>query len=56
MASEEMGGTALEDRSDMGMMCSLETLGATVAFLGAGRELISQRLEPPLIADDYTAR
>jgi len=24
MVSEEMGGTALEDRSDMGMMCSLE--------------------------------
>ena len=56
MAFEEMGGTALEDRSDMGMMCSLETLGATVAFLGAGRELISQWLEPPLVADDYTAR
>ena len=57
MASKEMGGTALEDRSAMGMMCSLQdSEGATVAFLGAGREFLFKRLEPPRIADDYTAR
>jgi hypothetical protein len=33
MASEEMGGTALEDSSDMGMMCSLELSGQRFALL-----------------------
>ena len=52
-----MGCTVLEDRSEearseLGMMDSLEIKGATVAFLGAGRELISRRLEPPLITGE----
>ena len=32
MASEKMGGTALEDRSDMGMMSSLELYGQRSPF------------------------
>ena len=42
--------TVLEATSDLGITGSLDqSLGATVAFLGAGRELISRRLEPPFI-------
>src|SRR5674476_1310344 len=42
--------TVLEATSDLGMTGSLDkSLGTTVAFLGAGRELISRRLEPPFI-------
>jgi hypothetical protein len=39
-----MGGAFLEGRADVGMGMLPEILGATVAIVGAGRELISRRL------------
>jgi hypothetical protein len=53
--SEDMGGMVLEDSSDIGMMASWNSR-ATVAFLGAGRELISRWLDRPLIADNCNSK
>jgi hypothetical protein len=39
-----LGGTAKDTNSEVGMAHSLELQGAAVAFLGAGRELISRGL------------